>query len=189
MFLDRDGVLNECRPDPETQLLESPLSVEDVQLLGGTGAALLRLQQAGYALVCVSNQPAAAKGKASIEDLCAIHERVLEQAALEGPRLDTSRLCPHHPDGVVSEWAGTCDCRKPAPGMLLDAAADLEIDLSGSWMLGDTDADVRAGEAAGCATALIEYPGSVHKRSGLARPTLRATDLADAAAQLLERSS
>ncbi len=106
-----------------------------------------------------------------------MHARVLELLAAEGVRFDASRLCLHHPDGVVAELSGPCDCRKPAPGMLLDAARALGLDLGGSWMLGDTDADVAAGRAAGCRTVLIEHPASAHKRGGGASPDLIAADL------------
>jgi histidinol-phosphate phosphatase family protein len=185
VFLDRDGVLNEGSPDPDSGLFESPLRVADVRLLPGVAAALRELAQAGYALVCVSNQPAVAKGKATVEQLRAVHERVIELLALDGACLDVSLLCPHHPEGVVEELSGPCACRKPAPGMLLDAANARELDLGVSWMLGDTDADMRAGSAAGSRTVLIEYPGSAHKRSGLTGPDLRAVDLADGIAQFL----
>jgi D-glycero-D-manno-heptose 1,7-bisphosphate phosphatase len=114
-----------------------------------------------------------------------VHERVLELLADEGVRLDASRLCPHHREGVIDELSGPCDCRKPAPGMLRDAASALQLDLGASWMLGDTDADVLAGAAAGCSTALIEYPGSAHKRANAVTPTLYAGDLAEGVAQLL----
>jgi histidinol-phosphate phosphatase family protein len=184
-FLDRDGVINEGVPDPDTGMLESPLRVEDVSLLPGAVAALRALAGAGYALVCVTNQPAAAKDKISLAELCAIHERVLELLEREDIRLDASRLCPHHPDGVVEELSGPCSCRKPAPGMLLDAARALQLDMSRSRMFGDTDADVIAGAAAGCRTTLVEYPGSAHKRADSATPTVYARDLADGVAQLL----
>jgi histidinol-phosphate phosphatase family protein len=186
-FLDRDGTLNEAVIDPESGRPESPLNMDDVRLLRGAAAAAVSLADAGYALVCVSNQPAAAKGKVTVRELLAIHERVIDLLAEQGARVETSLLCLHHPDVVVGELAGTCSCRKPAPGMLLDAAAALELDLHRSWMLGDTDADVAAGRAAGCMTALIEYPGSAHKRSGESSPDVYAADLRDAAAQLLAR--
>jgi histidinol-phosphate phosphatase family protein len=186
-FLDRDGVLNEAVHDPDSGMLESPLTVDDVRLLPGAATAAGELAHAGYRLVCVSNQPAAAKGKASVQQLLAVHQRVLELLAHEGVQIDASRLCPHHPEGVVPELSGPCDCRKPAPGMLLDAARAFDVDLSASWMLGDTDADVVAGEAAGCRTVLIGYAGSAHKRLKSANPNLTAADLADAVAQLLDQ--
>ena len=102
-FLDRDGVLNELVVDPRSGLAESPLEVEDVRLIPGAAAAAGRLTQAGYALVCVSNQPAAAKGRVSLAQLCAVHSRVTDLLAEEGVVLDASRLCVHHAHGVVPE--------------------------------------------------------------------------------------
>jgi D-glycero-D-manno-heptose 1,7-bisphosphate phosphatase len=186
-FLDRDGTLNAAVLDPDSGKPESPLRIDDVRLLTGAVAAAVSLADAGYALVCVSNQPAAAKGKVKVAELLAIHERVIGLLAEQGAHIETSLLCLHHPDGVVGELSGPCRCRKPAPGMLLDAAGALELDLGRSWMLGDTDADVAAGRAAGCLTAMIEYPPSAHKRSGEASPDLCAADIGDAAAQLLAR--
>ena len=185
VFLDRDGVLNELVPDPASGAPESPLRVEDVRLIDGAAEAVRELSGAGFALVCVSNQPAAAKEKITVERLYAIHARVVELLALAGAQLQTSRLCLHHPEGVVPELSGPCDCRKPAPGMLLDAASALDLDLGASWMMGDTDADVAAGAAAGCRTVLIEHPGSGRKRLGEARPDLLAPDLAGAVVCLL----
>jgi len=188
-FLDRDGTLNEAVPDPESGLPESPLRVADVRLLPGAAAALKALAAAGYVLVCVSNQPAAAKGKVSIEQLLAIHERLLALLSQEGVELRASLLCVHHPQGTLAGFAGDCACRKPLPGMLIEAAGALGIELADSWMLGDTDADVGAGRAAGCSTALIEYPQSAHKRLGEAHPDVLAADIGVAVAQLLDRSS
>jgi len=188
-FLDRDGVLNEAVPDAISGAPESPLDVEDVRLLPGAAMAVARLARAGYALVCISNQPAAAKGKVTVQRLRAVHERVVDLLAREGVRLASSRLCPHHPDGVVPELSGPCACRKPSPGMVLDTAAALPIDLSASWMLGDTDADVLAGQAARCRTVLIGYSGSAHKRLGGVRPDLLALDLGDGVTQLLDHDA
>lgn len=188
-FLDRDGVLNHAVPDPETGMPESPLSPDEVLLLPGVGEALRRLSDHGYTLVCVTNQPAAAKGKVSLAQLQAVHEQVLELLARDGAQIDASFLCPHHPDGVVAELAGPCPCRKPAPGMLTAAAQALELDLGLSWMLGDTDADVGAGRAVSCATGLVEYAGSGHKRSGTAQADLLAKDLPDAVSRLLAAGS
>ena len=186
VFLDRDGTLNEAAPDPDTGVPESPLRVRDVRLIEGAAAAALRLAQAGFALVCVTNQPAAAKGKVPLEQLLAVHDRVLELLREQSVQLEDSRICLHHPQGIVPELSRVCDCRKPAPGMLLDAAHELGIELAGSWMVGDTDADVAAGRAAGCRTVLIEYPGSAHKRTGNAGPNLLASSLADGAMRLLD---
>jgi D-glycero-D-manno-heptose 1,7-bisphosphate phosphatase len=184
-FLDRDGTLNQLVTDTSSGLPESPLRVEDVRLLDGAVAGARALADAGFALVCVTNQPAAAKGTVSVEQLLAVHERVVALLRDAGVGLDASRLCLHHPQAVVPELAGPCACRKPAPGMLLDAAEELGLDLTRSWMIGDTDADVAAGRAAGARTALIMQPGSAHKRVAALSPDLVAPDLADAAALVL----
>jgi D-glycero-D-manno-heptose 1,7-bisphosphate phosphatase len=184
VFLDRDGVLNELVLDPLCGVAESPLSVEQVRLIPGAAAAAARLAQAGYALVCVSNQPAAAKGRASVKQLRAVHRRVTALLAQEGVTLTASRMCLHHAQGVIPGLARQCSCRKPAPGMLLDAAAELGIDLCNSWMVGDTNTDIAAGRAAGCRTLLICNPASVHKRSHVVSPDLIADSLAAAIGKL-----
>jgi D-glycero-D-manno-heptose 1,7-bisphosphate phosphatase len=188
VFLDRDGVINELLVDPVSGNPESPLRAEDVVLVPGAGVALRRLTAAGRTLVGVSNQPAAAKGRISIAQLSAVQARVIELLDAEGVSFADFRLCLHHPDGSVQELAGPCDCRKPAPGMILDAARDLQIDLARSWMIGDTDDDVLAGRAAGCRTILIEHRPSSHKRTGRARPDAVAADLRAAVDVVLERA-
>jgi D-glycero-D-manno-heptose 1,7-bisphosphate phosphatase len=185
VFLDRDGVINALVADPRTGLLESPLSVADVTLIAGAAAALRKLSDAGWALVGVSNQPAAAKGAVSLDQLHAVQARVLELLSANGVRFDDFRLCLHHPDGVIAELTGPCDCRKPAPGMLVEAASALDIELTGSWMIGDTDGDVLAGQAAGCRTALVRNPGSTHKRGGGVSPDAVVDDLTGAVAEIL----
>jgi D-glycero-D-manno-heptose 1,7-bisphosphate phosphatase len=184
-FIDRDGVVNALVPDPVTGRPESPLRPEDVRLIEGAPDTLRQLAAAGWVLVGVSNQPAAAKGTASLDELDAVQARVLELLAGQGARFDAFRICRHHPDGVVPELARQCDCRKPAPGMLLDAAEELGLDLTSSWMIGDTDSDVLTGQAAGCKTVLVEHRGSVHKRGGAARPDAIVPTLSAVASLLL----
>jgi D-glycero-D-manno-heptose 1,7-bisphosphate phosphatase len=169
-------------------LPESPLAPGDVALKPGAAGALKRLRNAGYLLVGISNQPAAAKGSVTLEQLRSVQARVEELLRAEQFEADAFRLCFHHPEGVVAELAQVCDCRKPAPGMLLAAAAELEIDLASSWMIGDTDSDVVAGAAAGCRTVLVEDPASAHKRVGDSQPDARAADLDRAVEYILGRS-
>jgi histidinol-phosphate phosphatase family protein len=188
-FLDRDGVLNELVPDRSSGVPESPLRVEDVRLAPGAATAAAALARLGFVLVCVSNQPAAAKGKVSVAQLLAVHDRVLELLGEQGVRLRASRLCMHHEHGVVPELSGPCACRKPAPGMLLDSIRSLEIDPHVSWMVGDTDADIAAGKAAGCMTLLVRHPGSVHKRLQAVDPDLVAGTFADGVAEITARMS
>lgn len=184
VFLDRDGVLDELVPEAGSGVGESPLHPDDVRLLPGAADAVVRLNRLGYLLVCVSNQPAAAKGTLPMGDLLATHERVIALLGEAGARFDAVRLCVHHPDGIVPELSGPCACRKPAPGMLLDVARALDIDLSGSWMIGDTDADVLAGQGAGCRTILVQNERSAHKRLGKVFPDFVASDLQGAVTRI-----
>lgn len=185
VFVDRDGIINELVPDPVSGRPESPLRPEDLRLVPGASAALGRLARGGWRLVGVSNQPAAAKGLASLEELQAVQARALELLADEDIHFDAFKLCLHHPEGVVPELTGACECRKPAPGMLLEAARELDLDPAVCWMVGDTDGDVAAGRAAGCHTALVEYPGSAHKRAGHPQPDTIVGNLAAAANVIL----
>jgi D-glycero-D-manno-heptose 1,7-bisphosphate phosphatase len=186
VFLDRDGTLNELVVDPVSGNHESPLRVEDVRLIPGAAEAVRGLARAGWMLIGASNQPAAAKGAISLEQLSAVQDRIISLLRSAGAELDDFRICLHHPEAVVPGLGGSCDCRKPRPGLLLAAAAAHGIDLSTSWMVGDTDADVLAGQAAGCQTVLLEHPGSAHRRTLGVTPTVVMPDLAAAAVWVRE---
>jgi D-glycero-D-manno-heptose 1,7-bisphosphate phosphatase len=165
VYVDRDGVLNDLVRDPRTGRPESPLRVSDVRLLPNAGRQLARLQRAGWKIACVTNQPAAAKAIVTEARLEAVHDRVVSLLGADGGTIDVFRMCRHHPEGVVSHLRGSCDCRKPAPGMLLSIAEELSLDLAGSWLVGDTDTDVEAAHAAGVRPLLLANPKSAHKRS------------------------
>lgn len=188
-FVDRDGVINGLAPDPETGLPESPIRVSDVSLLPNAAESLRQLADNGFSLVCVTNQPAAAKGKTSLEELQRIQLRIEELLTAQGAHFDLVETCYHHPEGVIAELSGRCDCRKPAPGMLRRAAEVLGIDLTVSWMIGDSDTDIEAGKQAGCRTALILHPLSAHRRSSEIEPTLVADDLLGAVRLILREQA
>lgn len=184
VFLDRDGVLNALAVDPVSGRPESPYRPQDVRLTPGAADAVRLLRTLGLPLAVVSNQPAAAKGTATRRDLELVHEAVVELLAREGVAVDEVRYCLHHPDGTDPDLAGPCDCRKPAPGLILQAAAALGLGdgaLGRSWIIGDSDVDVRAGRAAGLRTILVEEPRSAHRRGGDVRPDHRAPDVLEAA--------
>jgi D-glycero-D-manno-heptose 1,7-bisphosphate phosphatase len=185
VFVDRDGVLTELVPDPRSGLPESPLHPKDVAIIDGAAAALVRLRDAGYLIVGVTNQPAAAKGVVGVDELEAVQERVVNLLEQEGVVFDRFSVCLHHPEGVVPELTGVCTCRKPAPGMLTDAARELGLDLDRSWLIGDTDADIAAGTTAGVRTILIENPGSAHKRLRPGAAGATARDVTAAAEAIL----
>jgi len=143
VFLDRDGVLNQStvsngRPYP-------PPSVETLVIFDTSVQACKLLAEAGFLLIGVTNQPDIARGKTSKVVIDQINAAVTQATAL-----DDMRVCPH-------DDADFCGCRKPKPGLLIDAAADFDIDLSSSIMVGDRWKDVDAGIAAGCRTVFIDY--------------------------------
>ena len=172
-FLDRDGTIVE-----EVNYLTR---AEDMRLESGALAALRRLREAGYLLIVVTNQSAVARGMIAEAELAALHERLEGMLAEEGVRLDAIYYCPHHPESDRPEYARSCECRKPEPGMLLRAAAELGVDLPRSVMFGDSERDVEAGRRAGCRTALLHHG----RPPSAASADLSAVDLADAVAQLL----
>jgi D-glycero-D-manno-heptose 1,7-bisphosphate phosphatase len=179
VFLDRDGVINEPSWDRTDRRHESPIYARDVALAEGAVEALRALAAVDYLTIVASNQPAAAKGKATLGDLRAVHERVVELLAAAGIELDDWRYCLHHPDAVDPALQGACDCRKPAPGLLLAAAAKHDLDLRASWMVGDSD-------RAGCRTVLVEHALSHHRRPGGATPHVVVRNLAAAAAFIID---
>lgn len=181
VFLDRDGVINDPVLDPVDGRPESPLRARDVVLAPGAVTGLRALAATGLPLIVVSNQPAAAKGKASDEDLRGVHERVVALLAAEGVAIGDWRYCFDHPD-ALDPVRRDCGCRKPKPGMLEAAARDHGLDLARSWIIGDTDADVGAGRAVGATTVLIEHPGTAHRRSAGLTADAVVADLAAAAA-------
>ena len=164
VFLDRDGVVVELVWDEADGAFEGPTASKEVRLVPGAADAIRRIRSLDYRTVVVSNQPGAAKGKASQEDLLEAHERVVGLLAEQGVMIDDYRYCLHHPNATDPALAQACDCRKPRPGMLLEAAAELDLDLARSWMIGDSDVDAEAGRSVGCRTILVENPLSAHRR-------------------------
>jgi D-glycero-D-manno-heptose 1,7-bisphosphate phosphatase len=185
VFLGRDGVLNDAVVDPVSDLYESPYRAEDVRLAAGAVGALNLLSTVGLSIVVVSNQPAAAKGTHSHSDLEAVHSELVRQLAKSGVRIDVWRHCPHHPSGVDPDLGRACECRKPSPGLILEAADAMGIaDLSSSWVIGDSDVDIAAGRAAGCRTILVEHAATAHRRTGAYEPDLRVDDVLAAAQRI-----
>jgi D-glycero-D-manno-heptose 1,7-bisphosphate phosphatase len=148
IFIDRDGTLNRMVYDSTHGLLDSPRRPEQVELMHGAVAFLEGVRAQNYAVIMVTNQPGISKGTLSFADLDSVHAQLAALLAPEG--WDDLRFCPHHP-----EFGSVCECRKPKPGMILEAAAAHGIDLGQSWMVGDGLVDVQAGRAAGCKTVLV----------------------------------
>ena len=172
-FLDRDGVIN--RRPPEGQYVTR---WEELQILPGVPEAIALLTQAGFCVLTVSNQRCVAKGLLTAAELESIHKRMCQDLAAQGAEITEVYYCPH-------ELEPPCGCRKPAPGMLLTAARAHQIDLSASWMIGDSDIDVEAGRNAGCRTVRIVTGDEVPKEAG----DLIAPSLLEAVQQLRKLES
>ena len=155
VFLDRDGVINELVYHQEQGVIDSPFTVEQFMLLPGVGRAISKFHEMGYKAILVSNQPGIAKGNMSEGTFEEIRRRMKEELAKEGTLLDAEYYCFHHPEAEVEGLKVNCECRKPKPGLLLQAAQDLDIDLPQSWMIGDGLTDIKAGKEAGCRTTLL----------------------------------
>lgn len=186
MLLDRDGVLNLLVARPGGGCGEAPLRAAQVALVPGAAPALTLLRSAGFLLAMVTNQPAVAKGEAGPGEVEEVQAEVIGRLAALGATFDAVRVCLHHPQGRPGHPLSiSCTCRKPAPGMLTSALADLEAHPRLSWMVGDSDSDVAAGRAAGVSTVLVDSQGGSHKRSGHPAPDARVADLASAARFIL----
>jgi D-glycero-D-manno-heptose 1,7-bisphosphate phosphatase len=134
---------------------DSPRTVDEFKLLPGAAAAVRMLNELGLPAVVVSNQPGVAKGKFPAANLEAMTERMQEALRDGHAVLQGIYYCMHHPDAVVADYRKSCDCRKPKPGLLVQAAEDLHLDLAGCYMVGDQPRDVIAGKSVGCATILV----------------------------------
>ncbi|HYK18525.1 MAG TPA: HAD family hydrolase [Bryobacteraceae bacterium] len=168
VFLDRDGVVNRAvlrdgKPYP-------PSSLADLRLLPGVREACRMLREAEFALILITNQPDIARGTANASEVGEIHSRLRRFL-----QLDDVRVCPHDDDA-------RCDCRKPKPGLLLEAAETWNIDLGSSFVVGDRWRDVEAGQRAGCQTIFLDYGYRERQPDG---PFTRVRSLLEAANWIL----
>lgn len=151
IFLDRDGTINEY--------VGFLTNIDDFRLLPGVADAIKQINESDYLAIVVTNQPVIARGEVSLTELDEIHNKMETLLGQYGAYVDDIFYCPHHPDkgfaGERPEYKKECQCRKPKPGLLLQAADKYNIDLKKSWMVGDSISDMQAGENAGCKTLMI----------------------------------
>lgn len=151
VFLDRDGTIN--------HYVGFLKKTEDFHLIDGAAEAIRRINQSGYLAIVVTNQPVIARGDVTWGELHHIHCKMETLLGEKGAYIDDIFVCPHHPDsgfpGEVKAYKIECDCRKPKPGLLLQAAEKYNVDLHESWMIGDSPRDTQAGQSAGCQTATV----------------------------------
>ncbi len=179
VFLDRDGTLHE-----DVDYLRDPAQL---QLFAGAADALVRLREAGFALIVVTNQSGIARGYLSEDDLGRIHAELERQLAAGGSHLDGIYFSPFHPSVGDPPYRRSSDCRKPEPGMLLRAAREHSLDLGASWIIGDTERDLEAGTRVGCRAVLVATGkgASEHERIREKRADYRFVPDLGAAAELI----
>ncbi len=148
VFLDRDGTIVD-----EIGYVVSP---DQLKLLPNAAAGIARFNAARVPVFVISNQAAVAHGMISEGELEAVHFRLIAMLGAEGARVDGIYYCPHHPEGRIAAYAGLCDCRKPAPGLIERAAREHSVALHDSVMIGDALRDLQAGRAAGVRTVLVK---------------------------------
>lgn len=178
-FVDRDGVINEERSHVHR--------VDDFVLLPGVVEGLMTLQSAGYRLVVVTNQSGIARGLYTHADYRVVTQHMQALLARRGVVLAGVYHCPHHPTAGLGDLRRVCDCRKPLPGLLLRAAAELGLDLSRSVLVGDRRSDIEAGRAAALAAAVLVRSGHVPSAADEAAADATFAGLAEAAQWLVAR--
>jgi D-glycero-D-manno-heptose 1,7-bisphosphate phosphatase len=155
VFLDRDGVINELYYDDNQGVIDSPFHPNQFTLFPKVGDAINTFHKLGYLVVIISNQPGIAKKHFSEKTFEAIQQKMKDELQNSNSFVDAEYYCFHHPEAKIDKYKKTCDCRKPNPGMIKQAAREYEIDLSQSWMIGDSAVDIEAGATAGCKTIFI----------------------------------
>lgn len=182
VFLDKDGTLIPNVPynvDPDL------ISLED-----GVIEGLKLLQKAGYIFVVISNQAGVARGYFKIDELKKVEQKIDHLLEKEGIEIEKYYFCPHHINGTVAGYTMACECRKPMPGMILQAAKDLLIATENSWMIGDILNDCEAGNRAGCRTILLNKGNETEWIEGPFRsPTHVAANFLSAANFIINNSS
>jgi D-glycero-D-manno-heptose 1,7-bisphosphate phosphatase len=177
VFIDKDGTLI-----PDIPYNVNPDLVQlDIQTIEG----LRLLKDEGFLLVIISNQPGIAKGFFTKDELQKVWDRISGILQKHHLSMDAFYYCPHYPDAKIAAYAKACDCRKPLPGLILNAAQELNIDLTQSWMIGDILNDVEAGNRAGCATILIDNGNETEwKIDSFRKATFTAKNFLEAAAYI-----
>jgi D-glycero-D-manno-heptose 1,7-bisphosphate phosphatase len=173
VFLDRDGVINE-----ERGYVHTP---EQFVLLPRVVAAIRSLRLSGFKVIVITNQSGVARGFFNVATVDKLHRHFQEILGAEGEQVDGIYYCPHHPEGTVKGYAVHCDCRKPMPGLLLQAAKELNLDLSASYLVGDKLSDIQAGRQAGLREEFLVRTGHPLPGEAISYANYVVNDLYEAA--------
>lgn len=179
IFLDRDGVINYPIFNPKTNQYEAPLKEEDLKLFPWVIDSLKELIDLNYKLFLVSNQPDYAKGKTTLENLRQAHNKLNKILLDNNINFTEYYYCYHHPQGIIPEYTMVCECRKPGNLFLRQASSKFNINLSFSWMVGDSDVDIFCGQSVGVRTIMISLKESAH-RTGKSKPEFSVSSLKEA---------
>jgi len=182
VFIDKDGTL----------IPNIPYNVDPEKIILSTKASdgLIKLQNSGFLLVIVTNQSGVAKGLFKEKDLEKVRKKIETLFVADNIQLSGFYFCPHHPHGIINQYSMTCNCRKPSEGLLVNAAKDLTIDLTKSWMIGDILNDVEAGNRAGCRSILLNNGNETEWKNGdYRKPAYIASNIAEAADYILNTSN
>lgn len=181
IFLDRDGTINVDHG--------YVIEIDDFQFIDGAIEAMQELKKMGFALVVVTNQSGIARGKFTEDQFMRLTEWMDWSLADRDVDLDGIYFCPHHPDAVTEEYRQDCDCRKPKPGMLLEAQEYLNIDMAASYMVGDCAKDMLAGKAAGVGTTVLVRTGKAVQEQDKEQADWVIDSLAQLPAAIKQRSA
>ena len=189
VFVDRDGVINEIVWNEDIEQLDSPMRVSQFKFLPHVADALKLIKEKGYYIFVVTNQPGAAKGKTDLATLYDINTYMIDSLSKEGVDIDDLFMCPHYPKELPLTkekfLIKKCNCRKPEPGLIYRAMRKYNIDMTRSFMIGDSCTDVSAGAAVGLQTIFTgDLKCDLCKKLGDLSPDLIAKDLFDAAQDL-----
>ncbi len=158
VFVDRDGVLNDLVYHKEEGRVLSPFSAEETRVFPFVAATVKALRdELGFKVIVISNQPGVSKRQFTLGELERMNRKVRRALSKGGTKFDGEYYCLHHPEALVKKYRTVCDCRKPKPGLLLQAAAQKGINLGRSYFVGDSLIDVEAGRRAGCQTVLVGH--------------------------------
>ncbi len=178
VFLDRDGTIN-----VEKGYVHK---IEDFEFIPGAPEAIGMLKDAGFLVIVVTNQSGVARGYYPIEAVHRLHRHMDDELAKLGVAVDAYYVCPHHPAGEEEEYSKVCVCRKPLPGMLMEAARDFSIDLKSSYMIGDHLSDVEAGLKAGCRPLFVTTGHGRDEQSRVPDDVPRYGSLPDAVGAIID---
>lgn len=174
VFLDRDGVITEDPPHYAHRL-------DQLCIIRGSAQAIQLLNAHNFRIIIISNQSGVARGYYEEDDVKIFNNGMEHLLAKEGAHVDAVYYCPHHPNAIIERYKINCDCRKPKPGMLLNAAKEFDIELQSSILVGDKWSDIEAGHAAGCKSVLVlTGHGTEENNTKLGKADYIAKDLHDA---------